>query len=220
MTIHPLFPGRDDDDDPAPGEPAGEVPVEADDSPREPEFTSLDDIAGELRPIFPVWLSSLDELRAAVRLHTGRQAHATAYHGFRFPGYILMVLAWAIRGISVLTARLFRSWHCTDGWILESQAVAAGRAGHADAMRAHTEGKKTRGKRGRIIAVCVVIVLALILAGVIWLPWKAWAGIGAVVALVLAFHGKPPGRPLVAPAAVPPRYAPPTPAVITRALGS
>ncbi len=59
--------------------------------------------------------------------------------------------------------------------MLESQAVAAGRPGHHDAMRAHTQGLKTRGQRGRIVAVCTVLGLGLVLAGVRFLPWYGWA---------------------------------------------
>ena len=216
MTVTPLFPGRDDPD-------GAEVPADAvsmtKHAPAELEdpFAGIDD-EGELRDILPSWLTDLDELRAAVRVRAARHWHSSAYHGLRFPGYIIKCLIWAVRGAGVLTARMMRWWHWTEGWLLESQAVAAGRAGHADAMRAHVEGKKTRGRRGRIIAVCAVLVFAGILAGIRYLPWQAWPLIGAALALVLAYHGKPAGQPLVQAAVVPPRYAPPTPAVITRAL--
>lgn len=175
---------------------------------------------GDLLPVLPGWLASRDEFMAAVRHHAGRHWHATAFHGIRSPQYVIAALWYALRGSGRLTNRLMRWWHWTDGWLLESQAVAAGRPGHADAMRAHTEGKKTRSRRGRIILAALVAGTALLLAGVVWLPWYGWAGAGLVTVLVLAYHGKPKGRPLVQSAAVPPRYAPPTPAIIQRALGS
>ena len=50
---------------------------------------------------------------------------------------------YALRGTGRLTGRLMTWWHWTDGWLLESMAVAAGRSGHHDAMNAHREGSKT-----------------------------------------------------------------------------
>jgi DNA segregation ATPase FtsK/SpoIIIE, S-DNA-T family len=211
-----IIPFRGRPDDPPPGDPDYAALAPQDPAVLEP---SLDD-EGDLRPLLPPWLADMDELRATVRHYSGRHWHSTAYHGIRAPGYVLTCLAWAIRGAGVLTARLMRWWHWTDGWLLESQAVAAGRAGHADAMRAHEVGKKTRGRRGRIVALSAAAAFTLILVADKWLPWQAWPVIGAAGVLVLALHGKPAGRPLVQPAAVPPRYAPPTPLIITRALGA
>jgi len=205
MTLLP-FPPRDVE------------PVASDDEALTVYSPDPDD--AELRPLLPGWLADLEEFRATVRHYAGRQWHAAAYHGIRAPGYGVVSLAYAVRGAGVLTGRLMRWWHWTDGWLLESQAVAAGRAGHADAMRAHTEGKRTRGKRGTIIGFCAAVTFVLVCVGAAKLPWEGWAVLLAAGILVLAYHGKPKGRPLVASAAVPPKYAPPTPAVITRALGS
>ena len=219
MTVY-SFPDRGAGDSEPEAEPAAEPVAPAEDQAGFGLASSPLDDEGELRPLLPPWLASADEMRATARHHAGLRAHSTAYHAIRFPGYVATSLAWAVRGFGVLTSRLLRWWHWTDGWLLESQAVAAGRPGHADAMRAHTEGKKTRGRRGRILGVCAVLVLALVLAGIAYLPWEAWAALSAITVLTLAWHGKPKGRPLVQPAIVPPKYAPPTPAIITRALGS
>jgi S-DNA-T family DNA segregation ATPase FtsK/SpoIIIE len=219
VTILPFNrrPGAEDDDGPeSAAPPPGTTALVA----PEPEFTSLDDDEGEYRALFPPWLSSWEEFQAELRHHTGRHWHATAYHGLRAPQYVLGALWCAVIGVTRLTHRLMRWWHWTEGWLLESQAVAAGRAGHADAMRAHIEGKKTRAKRGRIILACLIAGVILVIAGLAHLPWQAWILIGAAAVIVLAMHGKPRGRPLVQPAIVPPQYAPPTPAIITRALGS
>jgi S-DNA-T family DNA segregation ATPase FtsK/SpoIIIE len=175
---------------------------------------------GALRPLVPSWMGDMDEFRAVLRHHTGRQWHSTAYHGLRVPQYVTAALFYAVLGCGKLTRRLMTWWHWTDGWLLESMAVAAGRAGHADAMRAHTEGKKTRAKRGRIIFACLILAAAGLLAAIAWLPWWAWIALGLVAVPVLAWHGKPRGKPLVQPAAVPPKYAPPTPLIIQQALGS
>ncbi|MGO9079099.1 MAG: DNA translocase FtsK [Streptosporangiaceae bacterium] len=175
---------------------------------------------GEPLPLLPAWLSDLDEFRSSVRHYTGRQWHAAAYHGIRLPQYALTALGCSAVGAARLTGNLMHWWHWTEGWLLESQAVAAGRAGHADAMRAHTVGKQTRAKRGKIILCCLILAVVLLLLGVAWLPLWAWPLIGITAVLVLAHHGKPPGASLIQPAIVPPKYAPPTPAIITRALGS
>jgi S-DNA-T family DNA segregation ATPase FtsK/SpoIIIE len=211
MTVYP-FPRRGDDE----GE---ERPVPL----AEPDATLLSpqyDEEGALLPLLPAWLQGREEFLAEVRHHAGRHWHATAFHGIRFPQYVLTTLWWAFKGVGRLTSRLMRWWHWTDGWLLESMAVAAGRPGHADAMRAHTEGKKTRSRRGRIIFACLVLALGALLAGIAWVPWWGWAAAAVIAVVVLAYHGKPKGRPLVQPATVAPRYAPPTPAIIQHALGS
>ena len=203
------FPERDDDEQPA-------ALAEADPTLLSPGY----DDEGAPLPVLPKWLADREELSAVVRYHAARHWHATAFHGIRAPQYVMTTLWWAFKGIGRLTSRLMRWWHWTDGWLLESMAVAAGRAGHADAMRAHTEGKKTRSRRGRIIFASLVLIFAAVLAGIAWVPWWGWLASAAVAVVVLAYHGKPKGRPLVQPATVAPRYAPPTPAIIQHALGS
>ena len=107
-----------------------------------------------------------------------------------------------------------------DGWVLESLAVAAGRSGHHDAMNAHTQGRKTRATRWQIIAVSAVAAVAVLLAMVRWLPWWGWLAAAVAAVAVLARHGAPDGQPIIRAAIVPTAYQPPTPEVITRALGS
>ena len=203
------FPSPDDEERPAPL-------AEPDPSLLSPGY----DDEGSPLPVLPSWLADRDEFTAVLRYHAARHWHATAFHGVRAPQYVLTTAWWAFKGFGRLTSRLMRWWHWTDGWLLESMAVAAGRPGHADAMRAHTEGKKTRSRRGRIICACLVLISAAVLAGLLFLPWWAWAALGFVSVVILAYHGKPKGRPLVQPATVAPRYAPPTPAIIQHALGS
>jgi S-DNA-T family DNA segregation ATPase FtsK/SpoIIIE len=212
MTVY-NFPRRESDEEPE--ERPAALP--------EPDQTLLSpgyDVEGSPLPVLPGWLTDRDELASVVRYHAARHWHATAFHGIRAPQYVMTTLWWAFKGIGSLTSRLMRWWHWTDGWLLESMAVAAGRAGHADAMRAHTEGKKTRARRGRIVFATLVLALGAVLAGIAWVPWWGWLATAALAVIVLAYHGKPKGRPLVGPATVAPRYAPPTPAIIQHALGS
>ena len=104
-------------------------------------------------------------------------------------------LARGARRRAALTGSVLRWWHWTDGWVLESQAVAAGRSGHHEAMRAHTEGKKTRAARGRIVAVCAGPALS---SPSSWPCCSRRGGGSALLALAvvaaLATAG-PPGRP-------------------------
>lgn len=51
-------------------------------------------------------------------------------------------------------------------------------------------------------------------------PWWWWVPLAAAAFPVLVWHGKPKGRPIIAPAILPPAYTVPTPELITRALGS
>jgi DNA segregation ATPase FtsK/SpoIIIE, S-DNA-T family len=170
-------------------------------------------------PVIPVPLHR-HNLRGTVTYAAGLGWHRTRYHGLRFPVYLVAYLWHALRGAAVLLGRLVIWWHWTEGHILVSQAVAAGRPGHQHAMSAHTEGRKVRKSRGQIIAVCagVVLVGGLLLAR--FSPWWGWAALGLVLAAVLERRGRKPGRSLIQPAIVAPKYEPPTPQVITRALGA
>jgi S-DNA-T family DNA segregation ATPase FtsK/SpoIIIE len=177
--------------------------------------------AGDIRrlPIIPPALQR-GNIRGTLAQASALAWHRTRYHGLRIPAYLVVYLWLAVRGAAVLLARLLRWWHWREGWLLESLAVAAGRSGHHDAMRAHTEGKKTRTSRGRIVAACAAAVAAAMLALVTYTPWWAWLALAAVAVPVLARHGRRPGQQLVGPAVVAPKYEPPTPQVITRALAS
>ncbi len=171
------------------------------------------------RPIIPPALQR-QNIGSTLRWHAGLGWHRARYHGVRSPLYALM-LAWhAVRGAGRLTRRVLVWWHWPAGWQLESVAVAAGRAGHADAMRAHQQGARTRAARGRILAAVLVVAAAVLTAAVLVLPWWAWIAVGLVAVLVLARHGRPEGKPIVKAAVVAPVYEAPTPAIISRALGS
>src|SRR5688500_17749057 len=72
--------------------------------------------------------------RATLTFLGGLWWYKVAYHGLRSPLYALVTLWYAIRALPRLTGQLWAWWQWTDGWVLESQAVAAGRSGHHDAM--------------------------------------------------------------------------------------
>ena len=175
--------------------------------------------AGARLPILPEpWRR--ENIRGTLAQLAGLHWHRTRYHGLRSPAYLALLAFYTARGAHRVTLRLLTWWHWTDGWLLESMAVAAGRAGHHEAMRAHTEGKRTRGTRGRIVGTSLEVALVAVLAMVQWSPWWGWALAGLTLTAYLARAGKPHGRPLIGAATVAPQYQPPTPEVITRALGS
>ena len=170
-------------------------------------------------PIIPEHLQRARIAKTAAEA-LGLHWYKARYHGLRAPVYAVKTVWYALRGTGRLTGRVLAWWHWTDGWLLESMAVAAGRSGHHDAMNAHREGKKTRGTRGQILAASVVGALVLLLVMVRFLPWWGWLAAAAVAVRVLARHGAPEGQPIIRAAIVPTAYQPPTPEVITRALGS
>ncbi len=171
------------------------------------------------RPIIPAAIQRAN-IGSTVRYHAGLNWHRARYHGLRAPAYLILVLWHAVRGAGRLTRRLMRWWHWPEGWQLESVAVAAGRAGHQEAMRAHQQGLKTRAARGRIIAAVLIVTAAVLTAAVLLLPWPAWIPIGLVAVVLLARHGRPEGRPIVRAAVVPAGYAAPTPESVSRALAA
>ena len=170
-------------------------------------------------PIIPEHLRR-DRIRQTAAEALGLRWHKARYHAFRSPAYLVKTLAYAVRGLFRLTGQLLAWANWADGWVLESLAVAAGRSGHHDAMNAHTQGRKTRATRWQIIAVSAVAAVAVLLAMIRWLPWWGWLAAVVAAVTVLVRHGAPDGQPIIRAAIVPTAYQPPTPEVITRALGS
>ncbi len=171
------------------------------------------------RPIVPVPIQP-GNLRGTIRYQAALRSYQTAFHLLRIPYYVLLYLWYSARGVLRLTGRLFRWWHWPEGWMLESVAVAAGRPGHREAIQAHTEGKKTRAARGRIIVLLATVAAAVIATATLLLPAWVWPMVGVVAVFVLAEHGKPRGVPVIRRAVVPAALQPPTAETITSALAS
>ena len=111
---------------------------------------------GSRRPIIPAPLQR-HNLRGTVSYAGGLGWHRARYHGLRYPGVPAGVpVACGSRSGRTRPAPWSCWWHWTEGARFSCHmAVAAGRAGHHDAMAAHAEGRKTRKARGQIIAPCV-----------------------------------------------------------------
>lgn len=175
--------------------------------------------AGARRPIIPPHLQRAS-IGATARHHAGRHWHSARYHGVRSPLYLAVYLWHAARGTAVVTSKVHRWVSWPHGWVLESQAVAQGRAGHHDALNAHRERKKTSGGRWRIVAVCAAVALVLLAVTVLLAPWWVLAPFALAVTGVLAWHGRQPGKPIATAAVVPQEYERLTTDIITRALSA
>jgi S-DNA-T family DNA segregation ATPase FtsK/SpoIIIE len=225
VSEHP-YPG----DDPGAEQPGGEViPLRAADAgsavafeegrPGDAAYIDTTEVGGKRREIIPDHLTR-SRLPETLGGWAGRIWYQTRYHGIRSPWHSLRITGMAGRGIWRLRGRLFDWAGASSMWLLESQAVAAGRAGHHEAMRAHTEGKKTRGARWRIAGVCAGIALIFLAALWHFLHWWAYGPLLAVAFPALVWHGRPEDKPIIAPAILPASYSVPTPEIITRALCS
>jgi len=174
---------------------------------------------GKRRDIIPESLAR-DRLPETLGNWAGRTWYQLRYHGLRLPWHVIWLSWLAHKGAWRLTCRLFTWANWAEGWLLESQAVAVGRAGHHEAMRAHTEGKKTRGARWKITGACAAAAAVPLYGLARYGPWWWPAPLAAAVFPVLVWHGRPEGRPIIEPAILPPAWTVPTPVIIRRGFGS
>lgn len=213
-----------------PDEPGGEViPLLAADAGSAVRFDEQDadaasyidttEIGGKRRDIIPGRLTRA-QLPETLGDWAGRTWYQLRYHGLRLPWHAIWLSWLAHKGLWRLTCRLFAWANWAQGWILESQAVAAGRSGHHEAMRAHAEGKKTRGARWRIAGVAAAAAAVVLYGLARYGPWWWWLPPAAAAFPVLVWHGRPAGRPIIEPAILPAAWTAPTPAIIRRGFGS
>jgi S-DNA-T family DNA segregation ATPase FtsK/SpoIIIE len=207
MATEPIGSGRD----------AEVIPLHPDAPGADPPPRTMP--AGQRRPVVPAQLRR-ENIGATVRHYAGHGWHTAKYHGFRSPAYLAVYLWHALRGITVIAGKVhrWRSW--PHGWLLESQAVAVGRAGHSDALAAHKQRRQTTSARGKILAACAIAALAMLIVMILFAPWWAWAMLAAAIVAVLAWHGRQPGKPIAGAAVVPQEYEKLTTDIITRALNS
>jgi len=197
---------------------AGAVSID-EPKPGEAAYADTTGVGGKRQDIIPERFRR-GQFGGTVGEWAGKKSYQARYHGIRLPVHAVRVTWFAIRGAGVLSRRLSDWWSAADLRLLESQAVAAGRAAHHEAMRAHMEGKKTRGARGRIVAVTVVAAVVMLLA--LWklAPHIMFVPLAVAGVYVLVRHGKPDGGPVFQPAILPDAFTVPTPEVITRAFNS
>lgn len=174
---------------PAPAVPVDPVPVAA---------------AGELLPVIPAHLRTVEGVRAAVARHAGRQWHRARYHGVRSPRYLLLAILWAAVGVARILGRQIRWW-----WVAEQHGLrraAVERKDSGEWLRLHKEVRQARAFRSGVLA---AEAAALVAAGVaMWLfaPWWGWLLAAAVLLGPLARAGRPADRRIIHPAVVTPRF--------------
>jgi len=141
----------------------------------------------------------------------GEAAYRAAFHGFRAPWlYAPGSFVYAMRGAGRLGGR-WAAWVAAPHLkLLESAAVAKGSAGHAHAMDAHREGKRTRKLRWQVTGACAACAGAAGLAVAGLAPWEVQYAAAAAAYAALVHQGRPLNGPLVPRAILPPAYQVPT----------
>jgi DNA segregation ATPase FtsK/SpoIIIE, S-DNA-T family len=190
-----------------------------------PAYVDISDGRAQRKPVVPGHLRDGDGLAGlwrGIRRHLRHRAvehgHRAAYHSVRSPAYLVLTLGWAVVGAYRVSGRVLAWWHATDLYQLEHQAAADGLL--SDHLRLHRQGRETRTARGIMVGLTAFTVLVLGLAAWRFAPRWTWLLVALAVIPVLARAGRPAGKPIVAPAVLPPAVLAPTQDVITRALGS
>ncbi|CAO5166700.1 Cell division protein FtsK/SpoIIIE [Frankia sp. AiPs1] len=171
-------------------------------------------VAVERRPVIPLQLR-WGTLPATARRAAGRWRHITAYHAVRAPWYALVILRAAVVGAARTADRVAAWATMRDTDRLMRSAVDGADA--ATWLRLSKELRATRQVRGIAVAagvgglVAAWTLLLPALAG----PWLALMCAGVVG--VLARAGRAPGRPLIPPAVVTPRFRRLTADIVLRA---
>ena len=186
--------------------------------PPGPSYVDLSTGDAKRRPIVPEHWRTRENAKRHVQLAAARHGHRAAYHGVRSPGYFAKSLGFAVYGVYVVIRRLVAWWHIPGQSRLEWQAAADGLLN--DHLRLHKQGKETRKQRGTILALCLALAAAAVLAMVVWAPWWAWALAAAALFVMFALAGRPQGKTITTRAELPADVQPPDRDVITRALGS
>lgn len=216
VTVIQLRPEPDPDSRALPAAPPAEPPITG--TAAASPANGPERLPGERNDILPPWMRSRAELRAAIAIAGGRQWHRARYHGLRSPVYLLSSVFWALAGMAYLAAvQLGWAW-MTEALALQSQAAAAG--DHRVWRQMHSDVQGTRRTRLTILAFEALIIAAGCVALVRLAPWWAQAAAAVVALPLLAWIGRPEGKPIISQAIVPPQYEPPTRGLITEALGT
>lgn len=188
-----------------------EPPAEQQHRPVYVDVLTKDD---DRRPIVPASLRP-ENIATTTKRAAGRTAHRTGYHGLRVPRYLLLVGVWALVGVVRIAGKQIRWW-----WLLEAHQLRQEAANANDPqtwLKLHNEGRKTRSWRGIVLLGQVLALAAVIATLAVLDEWWAWAGFAAVIAPLLAHHGRPADRPIVTPAIVIPRFRILTADIVLRA---
>ena len=194
--------------------------VQVDEAPAtgRPSYVDLTGGEAKRRPIIPEHWSTRENAKRHVTLMAARHGHRAAYHGVRSPRYFTRALGFAVWGVVTIIRRLIAWWHIPGTTALEYQAAADGLL--SEHLRLHKQGRETRKARGLILALCLAGLTIAIVAMAVFAPWWGWALAAVALFVTFALAGRPNGKTITTPAVLPSDVQPPTPDVITRALGS
>jgi DNA segregation ATPase FtsK/SpoIIIE, S-DNA-T family len=179
--------------------------IELDDAaePGSPVLVDPPEPVAHRLPVIPSSLSSPEGIWRTAARHGGRAVHAGAYHAVRSPVYLAKTVTYALAGIFIVAARHLHWWFLGEQRCLRSQAVLAGDA--KAWLQLHDAAGKARKTRGIITAITAVLLAAGSVALSRQPPWT-WVLAIAVVLPLLAWAGKPKGKPIATPATVTPRF--------------
>lgn len=149
------------------------------------------------RPIVPAVLRSPDGRRALARWSAGYGLHTAAYHVTRSPKYAAKVAMYAPRGAwRASSAVLWWAAGGRENWRLRQEAANKNDPHTWQALN-RTRAKES-GARWWVLGAAVVLVLAVLVAGIVaGVPAPAWWALGGGLVLLAARHGRPADRPIV-----------------------
>lgn len=154
----------------------------------------------DLQPLLAAWMHDRRTFATTIVRAVRRLAHRTAWHGLRFPLYLLRMALYAPRGLG----RTVRSaWNVlTDAELRPLRVEAVVGRDSVNALKL----RKERNERvyTRLIGASAITVLTLVALVVLWLVLPGWVLAILSVGLVelLGYVGRPLGKPLVQPATV------------------
>jgi S-DNA-T family DNA segregation ATPase FtsK/SpoIIIE len=192
--------------------------VRLDEDQTAPAYVDLTSGDAQRRDIIPQHWRSWENAKRHIALTVARHGHRAAYHGVRSPAYFFKAVGFAVWGVVVTVKGLLAWWHIPGTSRLEMEAAANGLI--HDHLRIHKQGRETRKARGTILALCLAAVIVAAVAMAAFAPWWGWALFAVAAFAALALAGRPQGKTITTRAELPAQVQPPTPDVITRALGA
>ncbi len=190
------------------------VPVDGPKGPAAPPWASQQP---RRRPVIAPWVRDRDQRRAAERWLAGHLGHAAAFHLVRVPLYALQVAWQAPRGAARLLRRL-------TGWLTDAEAAplrsaAVRREDTGDYMKLARE-RADRVKLRRVTVAAAMVLSGLAFVGLTFTPWWAQLATATLLAVGLAYAGRPIDRPFIGPAVIENRVTRLTSDMVVTALGA
>jgi S-DNA-T family DNA segregation ATPase FtsK/SpoIIIE len=172
---------------------------------------------GEWKPVVPEHLRTPEGRRKAASWHWKRAKHHAAYHGVRSPWRLLLTVVYAGVGLARIVAVQLAWWWLAEQTFLRHKSIADGETDKY--LRLHKHAREVRLVRGVIllIEVTAVAIGASLLSSVSLLLWIPF---GLVAVPLLAYLGRPDGKPILTSSVVPLVIESLTIALIVRALGA